>query len=59
MINDPYAGVPASQAAKTAYSEEIKCNAKQTVNVVNGNDIEIEPINWYWPGWLAAGKFIF
>lgn len=56
MINDQYAGIPAPQAAQAAYYEQTVRDTRQKVNLINGSDIIIEPINWLWPGWLAAGK---
>lgn len=34
-------------------------NTKQEivgVNLICGSDLEMEPIKWLWPGWLACGK---
>lgn len=27
------------------------------VELIRGSNVKPEPISWYWPGWLAAGKF--
>jgi putative DNA primase/helicase len=49
--------MPAPPEVQQAYDEQIqKYEPKQSVNLVNGRDIKIEPITWLWPGWLAAGK---
>jgi hypothetical protein len=27
------------------------------VGLIRASDVKIEPVDWLWPGWLAAGKF--
>ena len=41
----------ACSAAEAAYSSE------RHVTLISAADIEPEPIEWLWDGWLAAGKF--
>ena len=41
-----------------SFKNETVVEAKElTLDVVRGSEINPEPIEWLWPGWLAAGKF--
>lgn len=55
-IAKPKNGLPESRAGNFTHAVDTKTTAA-TVNLVCASDITPEPINWIWPGWLAAGKY--
>ena len=37
--------------------EKTAPNHESKVNLIRGSDLTPKPVNWLWPGWMAAGKF--
>ena len=37
--------------------EKTAPNHESKVNLIRGSDLTPKPVDWLWPGWIAAGKF--
>jgi putative DNA primase/helicase len=37
--------------------EKTAPNLESKINLIRGSDLTPKPVDWLWPGWIAAGKF--
>jgi putative DNA primase/helicase len=37
--------------------EKTAPNHESKINLIRGSDLTPKPVDWLWPGWMAAGKF--
>ncbi|MDR1227946.1 MAG: AAA family ATPase [Azoarcus sp.] len=50
------AGEPAKEEVPTGEENSPMDKSISRVNLIRGDTLQPEPIDWLWPGWLAAGK---
>jgi putative DNA primase/helicase len=50
------ASAPAAGNASPSAEKELGGDPVQSVDLICGSDIKPEPVEWFWDGWIAAGK---